>query len=113
MRGIRRILSVVVLIAFAGLLVASTATGRAQTAPSNSKEPSITPAIASVGTMLTGSNGSWTGTQPIVFAQQWLRCNDTGESCQKIAGETSSSYTVVDADVGGVVRFQVTASNAD
>ena len=47
------------------------------------------------------------------YSRQWLRCNDNGESCQKITNATGDKYTVVSADAKHTIRLDVTASNAD
>jgi hypothetical protein len=106
--------AVVALGAIVVLVAASAATGRSQAAPKNTTEPSITYVYPiKVGTVLTGNNGTWTGTAPIKFAHQWLRCNDNGESCQKITNATGKNYTVVSADAKHTIRLEVAASNAD
>jgi hypothetical protein len=96
----------------ATLVVASVATGRSRAAPTNTKEPSIIYVYPiKVGTVLNADKGGWSGTAPISYAYQWLRCNDNGESCKQIANATGTSYTVVVADEGHTIRLDVTASN--
>jgi outer membrane protein assembly factor BamB len=63
------------------------------------------------GTTLTGSNGTW-GNNPTAYADQWQRCDVSGASCVAIAGATSLTYTLAQADVGSTVRLLVTATNA-
>ena len=63
------------------------------------------------GSTLTASPGTWTGTQPIDFAYQWLRCDAPGANCTDINGATSQTYDVVAADIGSTIRVNVTASN--
>jgi hypothetical protein len=105
-------LSLVAIGLAASLLAATSATGRSQAAPSNTKEPSITYVHPiKVGTVLTGNRGSWTGADR--FTYQWLRCNDNGENCKVISGATATTYTVVNADQGHTIRLDVTAKNAD
>jgi parallel beta-helix repeat protein len=41
-----------------------------------------------------------------------LRCGASGANCSPIAGATTASYTVQNADVGSTLRVTVTASNA-
>jgi hypothetical protein len=94
------------------LLVASSAVGRSQAAPTNTKEPFVTYVYPiKVGTILTGNRGSWNGANSFVY--HWGRCNDNGEACTKINNATSLVYTVVNADEGHTLRLRVTASNAD
>ncbi len=100
--------------AVAVLVAASTATGRSQEKPSNTKEPSITYVYPiKVGTVLTGNKGKWTPETGNSYASQWLRCNDNGESCQKIANATGGKYTVVSADAKHTIRLDVTATNGN
>jgi hypothetical protein len=96
----------------AALLVASTAVGRSQAAPTNTKEPTITYVYPiKVGSVLTGNKGAWNKADRFTF--QWLRCNDNGEGCKKISNATGTTYKVADADVKHTIRLDVTASNAD
>jgi hypothetical protein len=67
---------------------------------------------AQQGQVLSASTGSWTGTAPIAYAYQWLRCDTGGGSCTSIAGASGQTYTLVIADVGATIRVAVTASNS-
>jgi hypothetical protein len=103
----------VVLGSIVALLVASGATGLAEKAPENTKEPVIASQyLVKVGSTLQGNKGDWSGTEPIKYTYQWLRCNDNAEACTNISGETATSYTIVQADVGHTIRFQVRAKNS-
>jgi hypothetical protein len=93
--------------AFAGAAPATSST-----APSNTSRPTIT-GTAQEGQTLTGHNGGWTGTEPITYAFQWLRCNAAGASCSDLAGASSQTYVVKKEDVGSTIRVRVTASNAE
>ena len=62
-----------------------------------------------MGQLLTGTVGSWTGTGPISYAQEWQRCSG---GCSPIPGANTLSYTPVAGDVGFTLRLQVTASNS-
>ena len=96
----------------AALLLASSATGRSQAKPSNQQEPFIATKIAVVvGAKLTGDKGSWNGADTYSF--QWLRCNENAINCKNVNNATGTQYTVVQADVGHTLRFQVTAKNTD
>src|SRR5262245_17933137 len=104
----------VVLGSVVALLVASGATGSSKAAPKNTTEPFIaTKAAAVVGSTLTGNPGGWSGTEPITFSYQWMRCNGDAEKCKAISGATKTQYTIVQADVGHTLRFRVTAKNSD
>jgi len=92
----------------------SQATGVVQaagSAPANTALPSVS-GTAQEGSVLTVSNGSWNGTQPISYAYAWQRCDAQGGNCATISGSSSSKYTLASADVGHTIRAQVTATNA-
>lgn len=79
--------------------------------PRNTALPGIT-GQARVGRTLTASNGTWTGSQPMNFARQWLRCSTTAlSSCVTISGATLGTYVPVLADVDFRLRVRVTATN--
>jgi hypothetical protein len=81
------------------------------TPPANTAPPTIS-GTAQDGQPLTASPGTWTGTQPINYTYQWQRCDSNGANCSPIAGATSTTYSVVSADVGGTITVVVNASNA-
>jgi hypothetical protein len=60
------------------------------------------------GETLTATIGSWTGTGPLTYTQQWQRC--AAGACTSIAGAVAPTYTLTSADVGSTMRFVVTAS---
>jgi uncharacterized protein YukE len=106
-------------IAFAAALAAVSAAtlttvARAQTqaSPSNTSLPTIS-GNATVGQTLTASPGSWSGSTPISFAYQWLRCDSSGNGCSNIAGETGNNRLIVPSDAGHRLRVRVTATNSD
>lgn len=68
----------------------------------------VLPAVSgttTVGSILTGTSGTWTGTLPITYVYQWLR------SGVPITSATASAYTLVTADVGALISLRVTATN--
>lgn len=79
-------------------------------APANTALPAIT-GTATAGSTLTGSNGVWTGDQPITYTYQWQRCDAKGAACQNIPGATKTTYTVTTFEGGLTIRFKVTAKN--
>lgn len=85
---------------------------RTAVAPSNTSPPTISGAQR-VGQTLTGNPGSWSGTAPITFSYQWIRCNSQVANCSPIAGETSRQHTLTPDDRGRRLIFFVTARNAD
>jgi hypothetical protein len=80
--------------------------------PRNTSRPSITGTPAP-GSALHGDPGVWSGTQPIALTFTWLRCGPSGGSCVELQGQTADSYTLVNADLGHTLRFQVTAKNSE
>jgi hypothetical protein len=80
------------------------------TPPLDSTLPSISGSAQS-GRTLTASPARWTGTTPISYGYQWLRCDSSGAGCASISGATSPSYVVASADVRSTLRANVTASN--
>jgi hypothetical protein len=86
-------------------------------APTNTVEPTIT-GRAEQGRTLDGARGTWTGTAPISYAYQWVRCGaDGGQAdggnCAIVSGATDDDYRLGSADVGFRMRVRVTASNVD
>jgi hypothetical protein len=109
---------VTLLLVLGGLIVAAGAGVAAPTAvPNNTAEPAIS-GRAEQGRTLRASNGSWTGTQPISFAYQWVRCGPNGGrpdggDCAILSGATSRDYRLTAADVDFRMRIRVTASNVE
>jgi hypothetical protein len=101
----------------AGALTSGSAQAVTQAAPKNTTEPRIK-GSATVGSTLTATAGEWTGTAPINYAYQWVRCPSSGgksdgSDCASISGATTSAYVVGSSDVGKRLRVRVTASNVD
>jgi len=80
-------------------------------APVNTSEPSIT-GSPTVGKELTGDRGAWTenGNQ---YSSKWLRCDKNAGNCSAITGAIGARYTIISADLGATIRYEVTASNKD
>lgn len=82
------------------------------TTPAQARVNSVLPVISgttTVGSMLTASDGTWSGSPPPTFSRQWQRCDAT---CVDIAGATGSSYLLVSADAGQKLQVVVAASNS-
>jgi hypothetical protein len=60
----------------------------------------------SLGSVLTSTTGTWTGTPTIAYTYQWKR------GVSNIIGATSSTYTLVVADSGAAITCVVTATNS-
>jgi hypothetical protein len=96
---------------------ANAVSARSSVAPINTQEPNVTGAAVE-GSTLTGTTGQWSGTEPITYAGQWLRCPQDGGSfdgsnCAVITGATGEFYELAASDVGFRLRLRVTATNAD
>ena len=74
-------------------------------APVNTVAPDTT-GDAKVGSVLTTTQGTWTGTAPITYTYQWY------QGINPIVGATSNTYTVQASDLASVVVCRVTATNA-
>jgi hypothetical protein len=80
--------------------------------PRNTALPTISGTVR-VGRTLTANTGTWSGSQPMTFAYQWLRCTTTTlSSCVVITNATSATYVPTSADVDMRLRVRVTATNA-
>jgi hypothetical protein len=108
--GRRALVALTVLAALVGTL-AAVASARSSAAPANTAAPQVS-GTAKVGSTLTASNGTWSNS-PTTYDYQWQRCASDGTGCGDITAATKQTYTVVTADLGHVVRVQVTAGNAD
>jgi hypothetical protein len=79
--------------------------------PQNTEAPSIS-GEAKEGQLLTASSGKWSGTEPIAYEYEWLRCNTSGASCaQAQAASLLATYTAKAEDVGHTLRVKVLAKN--
>jgi hypothetical protein len=79
--------------------------------PTNTALPTISGTPADNHT-LTARTGSWSSETSIAFSYQWERCNSSGGSCEKLAGQSKQTYEVTSSDVGHSLRVLVTASNS-
>jgi hypothetical protein len=74
-------------------------------APANTAVPTISGTVT-IGSTLTSTTGSWTGTPTPTFAYEWQR------GTTPIAGATNSTYVIQAADYNSTIRCVVTATNA-
>ncbi len=80
-------------------------------APVNTEAPTVSGEVKE-GQLLTASSGKWSGTEPIAFEYEWLRCNTSGGECTQAAGASLlPTYLVSSADVGHRLRVKVIAKN--
>jgi hypothetical protein len=79
-------------------------------APKNTTPPAVT-GTPVVGQTLKASQGTWTGSAPITYTYQWLRCDTVGGNCGSITGATGTSWKITSASTGRTIRVRVTAKN--
>ena len=97
------------------LLLPGLGSARSASAPTITSEPTSSGSTC-VGSTLTGSPGSWTGS-PTSFKWNWRRCPPDGGmgagNCDGIVDGPSNTYVLQPNDVGFTIRLQVKAFNAD
>src|SRR5204862_8097934 len=87
---------------------------RRVTAPTVRRSVTLLPALSGdpqEASDLSTTDGYWLGWAR-VQSYQWQRCDASGANCADIPGETDTTYTLTQADVGNTVRSVVTTSNA-
>ena len=101
-----------ILFSLAAVVVAAggASTARAAAAPVNTSAPVVS-GDPYVGKTLTTTTGGWQNS-PTSYSYQWVRCDQNGNGCVQIGGETTKSYTPTSADVNHTVAAWVTATNA-
>jgi hypothetical protein len=65
-----------------------------------------------VGSTVTATTGTWSGTFPMTFTYQWKRCASPNADCFAIPNARSSFYTIPAIYYGMSLRVEVTATNA-
>src|SRR5262245_18875876 len=98
--------------ATAVVMLASVGSAEAHAAPRNTSPPTIS-GSANVGSQLTANKGQWSGTDPITYRYQWVRCDENGGSCSNIGGANDDKYTLKNPDADNTIRVRVVATNAD
>jgi hypothetical protein len=78
--------------------------------PKNTSLPSIS-GLLQDGSLLSASQGSWSGSEPISYAYQWQLCNALGKACEDLAGATGSSLELDPSEIGKTLALVVTATN--
>ena len=96
----------------------SAATATVAAAAANTTAPAVSGTLK-VGSTLTGSQGSWSGTPTPTYGFVWARCSATGSAsatlpgtCALIDGAASSTYALASADYNNYLRVGVTATNS-
>jgi hypothetical protein len=90
--------------------------GAASGPPKSTSQPTVS-GTSSQGQTLTAGVGTWSGTSPITYAYQWVRCGTDGgrpdgSNCASIGGATTTKYVLTSDDVGKRLRVRVTARNS-
>ena len=90
---------------------ATQATQATQAAPTTTTPPVSTAApvlsgTTTVGSTITATSGTWSGSPTPTFTYAWLR------GTTPISGEVSNTYIIKAADVGGTISFRITATNS-
>ena len=80
-------------------------------APQNTTPPTISGSLVD-GHTLTADDGTWSGTTPLHFDYQWLRCDADGTNCVAIPGATGASYDLTGDDIGHEILVSVQATNS-
>jgi parallel beta-helix repeat protein len=81
----------------------------AAAAPASTAPPKVS-GTTRVGSRLSASAGSWSGTG-LTFSYAWQRCDAAGVNCAT-TNVTGSAYSLTNADVGATLRVVVKAQNA-
>ena len=77
--------------------------------PKNTALPSIGGTLKN-GQLLSVTNGTWTGSEPITYTYQWQLC--LLGTCTDIAKATSQTFLLSGLNLGSTLRAIVTAKNA-
>ncbi|MHB8233596.1 MAG: hypothetical protein ACYDHT_02985 [Solirubrobacteraceae bacterium] len=77
--------------------------------PKNTTLPSISGTLKN-GQLLSVTNGTWTGSEPITYTYQWQLC--LLGNCTNIAKATSQTFLLSGLNLGSTLRAIVTAKNA-
>lgn len=77
--------------------------------PKNTALPTIGGTLK-IGQLLSVTNGTWTGSEPIAYTYQWQLC--LLGSCSDIAKATSQTFLLGGLSLGSTLRAVVTAKNA-
>ena len=86
----------------------SNATSAVTNSPTNSVAPALSSTSPAVGTAITVTTGTWSGS-PSSFSYQWWWADGTPAA---ISGATSSSYTPVAGDAGHTLLCKVIATSS-
>lgn len=89
----------------------SASVGPVTSVPANTAAPSVTGDLT-VGSVLTTTNGSWSGTPAPTITRSWQRSVNGTTAWANIPGQTGLTYTTTEDDADYYVRCLVTATNS-
>jgi hypothetical protein len=92
--------------------VAQNSAASSKVAPSNTTPPAVS-GTPKVGSTLTTTDGTFSGTAPQTITYAWRRCDANGASCSTISGAVTKTYDLKTVDAGNTLRSVTTATNAD
>ena len=78
--------------------------------PVNDEAPTVSGVVA-LGEVLTAEPGRWESAGPLSYSYRWQRSVD-GESWLDVPAAVGSSYLLLSADIGSLMRAVVAATNA-
>ena len=79
--------------------------------PTNTVPPKIT-GTYSIGSTLTGDDGTWADATSATTVRQW-QSSTNGTTWSDISGATSSSYLLTSSEAGKYIRFKVSKNTTD
>jgi hypothetical protein len=92
---------------------ATAAVAQAPAPPTPAGSWTITSPNANVGASVSvTSTGTWSGTQPIATAREWVRCTTTAVGSCSVIGPANAAYVLAaPADLNAYIRLRETAAN--
>jgi hypothetical protein len=106
------LLAITALAIAAAFGLAGSTSAAVNVAPKSTAPPTIS-GSAKLGSTLTATRGTFSGSTPIKYAYQWRRCDAAGGSCSDIDKAVKSTYTLAQIDVGNSMRVVSTGTNSD
>lgn len=82
------------------------------TRPATSTAPPSITGTATVGASLTYNAGTWVGFPAPAVTNQWLRCDQSGGSCDPVGPANAGTYSLTAADAGSTIRVAETGTNS-
>ena len=80
--------------------------------PVNDAAPALSGSAVDGQTLTAPTIGDWSGTDTLITAYQWRRCDAAGAGCDRHLRCDAATYTLAGPDIDGTVRAVVTVTNA-